>query len=200
MGRSPDMIVVVLHLGVTLWVIAPFLYFMTAGAKIFTAPELRDGGAQLGQLSFVASMMCVVCLGVFQSVVWYQVLCGATLALCSLMLYEWTRRTVIDRHFYTGLGGEVPAAVCDAGSYQFIRHPFYLSYMVAFLSAVVAFPSLPTALVSIACIGLFVYMAIDDERVLLRSELAADYQTWLSVKFWPIRDRFSAPNRPFREI
>ncbi len=131
-------IVVVLHLGVTLWVIAPFLYFMTAGAKIFTAPELRDGGAQLGQLSFVASMMCVLTFGFFQSLLWYQALCGALLALCS----------------------------------------FYLSYMVAFLSAAVAFPSSPTTVVSIACIGLFVYMAFDDERVLLRSELAADYQTY----------------------
>jgi protein-S-isoprenylcysteine O-methyltransferase Ste14 len=178
MGRSPDMLVVVLHLGVTLWVIAPFLYFMTAGAKIFTAPELRDGGAQLGQLSFVASMMCLLTFGFFQSLIWYQALCGAALALCSFLLYEWTRRTVFDRHFYTGLGGEVPAAVCDAGPYQFIRHPFYLSYMVAFLSAAAAFPSSPTTAVSIACIGLFVYMAFDDERVLLRSELAADYQTY----------------------
>ena len=31
---------------------------------------------------------------------------------------------------------------------------------------------------SVACIGLFVYMAFDDERVLLRSDLAADYQTY----------------------
>jgi protein-S-isoprenylcysteine O-methyltransferase Ste14 len=178
MGRSPDMIVVVLHLGVTLWVIAPFLYFMSAGAKIFTAPELRDGGAQLGQLSFVACMMCVLIFGFFQSLLWYQALCGAALALCAFLLYEWTRRTVIDRHFYTGLGGEVPAAVCDAGPYQFIRHPFYLSYMVAFLSAAVAFPSLPTTAVSIAGMGLFVYMAFDDERVLLRSGLAADYLTY----------------------
>jgi len=72
----------------------------------------------------------------------------------------------------------VPAAVCDAGPYQFIRHPFYLSHMVAFLSAAIAFPSLPTTAVSIASIGLFVYMAFDDERILLRSELAADYQTY----------------------
>jgi len=70
------------------------------------------------------------------------------LALISFLLYEWAWRTVIDRHFYTGLGGEFPAAVCESGPYKFLRHPFYLSYMVAFLSAAAAFPSLVTAAVS----------------------------------------------------
>src|SRR5271167_1121310 len=178
MGRSPDLIVLALHLGVALWVVGPLMYFITAGAKIFTAPALHDGGAQLGQLSFVASMMCVLCIGFFQALVWYYALCGMALALISFVLYEWAWRTVIDRNFYTGLGGEVPAAVCESGPYKFLRHPFYLSYMVAFLGAAAAFPSLVTALVSIACIGLFVYMAIDDERVLLRSALAEDYESY----------------------
>src|SRR5271167_3380655 len=171
MGHSPNMIVVTLHLGVALWVITPFLYFMTAGAKTFTVPALRDGGAQLGQYSFVSVMVCVLFLGFYQVLLWYQALCGAGLALISLVLYEWTRRTVIDRNFYTGLGGEVPSAVCENGPYKFVRHPFYLSYMVAF-------PSLVTSAVCMLSIALFVYMAFDDERVLLQSELAADYQTY----------------------
>jgi protein-S-isoprenylcysteine O-methyltransferase Ste14 len=173
-----DNVALVLHLGVALWVVTPFLYFLTAGAKTFTVPALRDGGAQLGQYSFVSVMICVLLLGFYQSLVWYQALCGAGLALSSLVLYEWTRRTVIDRNFYTGLGGEVPTAVCDAGPYRFVRHPFYLSYIVAFLGALVALPSLVTAVVCVLDIALFIYMAVDDERVLLRSGLAGDYQLY----------------------
>jgi len=63
----------------------------------------------------------------------------AFLALCSVVLYEWTRRTVVDRNFYVGLAGEVPGAVCDAGPYRYVRHPFYLSYIVAFVGVAVAF-------------------------------------------------------------
>jgi protein-S-isoprenylcysteine O-methyltransferase Ste14 len=178
MGRSPNMIIVGLHLGVALWVVTPFLYFLTAGAKTFTVPALRDGGAQLGQYSFVSVMVCVLFFGFYQSLVWYLALCGAGLALSSLVLYESTRRTVIDRNFYTGLGGEVPSAVCENGPYQFVRHPFYLSYMVAFLGALVAFPSLVTAAVCVLDIALFIYMAVDDERVLLCSGLAGDYEAY----------------------
>lgn len=175
MDRPPDMLLLALHLGVALWVVIPFVYFLTAGAKTFAIPALRDGGAQLGQLSFASVMVCVLFFGLYQGLIWYRALCGGVLALMALVLYEWTRRTVMDRHLYTGLGGEVPAAVCESGPYRFVRHPFYLSYMVAFLGAVVAFPSLETAGVCILAIALFIYMAYDDERVLLRSALAADY-------------------------
>jgi protein-S-isoprenylcysteine O-methyltransferase Ste14 len=177
MGHAPEFLLW-LHLGLALWVVTPLLYFLTAGAKTFTVPALRDGGAQLGQYSFVSVMVCVLFSGFYRSLVWYLALCGAGLALSSLVLYEWTRRTVIDRNFYAGLGGEVPSAVCENGPYKFVRHPFYLSYVVAFLGAVVAFPSLVTAVVCSLDIALFIFMAFDDERVLLRSELAADYQAY----------------------
>jgi protein-S-isoprenylcysteine O-methyltransferase Ste14 len=167
-----------LHLGVALWVAIPFVYFLTAGAKTFSVPADRDGGAVLGQVSFVSATLCVLFLGFYQALAWYQVLCGGVLALCSVVLYEWTRRSVLDRHFWTGLGGEVPAAVCEHGPYRFVRHPFYLSYMVAFVGAVVAFPSVVMAAVCVLNIALFVYMVFDDERVLLRSPLAADYEAY----------------------
>jgi protein-S-isoprenylcysteine O-methyltransferase Ste14 len=177
MGRSPGMNLVGLHLGVSLWMASPFVYFLTAGAKTFTVPA-RDSGALLGQLSFISGMACVLGLGFYKALVWYQVLCGTVLALCSVVLYEWARRTVIDRNFYIALGGEVPATVCETGPYRFVRHPFYLSYMIAFFGMVVAFPSVVSASVCVLNVTLFVYMAFDDERVLVRSPLGADYLSY----------------------
>jgi protein-S-isoprenylcysteine O-methyltransferase Ste14 len=156
---------------------SPFVYFLTAGAKTFNVPA-GDSGAVLGQISFVSGMACVLGFGFYQPLVRYQLLCGAVLALCAVVLYEWTRRTVMDRKFYTALGGDVPAAVCQSGPYKFVRHPFYLSYAIAFLAVVAAFPSLTTGCVCLLNMGLFLYMAFDDERVLLRSQLAADYQAY----------------------
>jgi protein-S-isoprenylcysteine O-methyltransferase Ste14 len=167
-----------LHLVLVLWMAIPFPYFMTAGANIFTVPKLRDNGAMFGQISFISGMVCVLVMGLFYGLLVPAAVCGAILALGAVILYEWTRRTVIDRHFYVGLAGEVPPAVCDAGPYRYVRHPFYLSYMVAFVGVAVAFPSLIVVGVCMLNIGLFVYMAIDDERVLLASPLSADYQAY----------------------
>ena len=66
--------------------------------------------------------------------------------------------------------------MCEAGPYRYVRHPFYLSYMVAFVGVAVAFPSLIVVAVCLINVGLFVYMAVDDERLLLGSALGADYR------------------------
>jgi protein-S-isoprenylcysteine O-methyltransferase Ste14 len=167
---------VALHLVLVLWMAIPFPYFMTAGANTFTVPKLRDTGAVLGQLSFISGMVCVLVMGLFYGLLVPAAICGAILSLSAVMLYEWTRRTMVDRNFYVGLAGEVPPAVCDTGPYRYVRHPSYLSYMVALVGVAVAFPSLVVSVVCALNIGLFVYMAIDDERVLSGSAIAADYQ------------------------
>jgi protein-S-isoprenylcysteine O-methyltransferase Ste14 len=167
-----------LRLAFIFWMVIPFLYFMTAGANTFTVPKLRDSGAVLGQISFVSGMACAIVMGLFYGLWVPLALSGAVLALASLMLYEWTRRTVIDRNFYVGLSGEVPGAVCETGPYRFVRHPFYLSYTVAFVAVAVAFPSLIVVGVCLLNIGLFAHMAVDDERVLLASAMAPDYRAY----------------------
>jgi protein-S-isoprenylcysteine O-methyltransferase Ste14 len=104
-----------------------FPYFMSAAANIFTVPKLRDNGAMLGYWSFISEMLCVFLMGLFYGLLVPAALFGAILAMGAVMLYEWTRRAVVDRHFYVGLAGEVPPALCDAGPYRYVRHPFYLS-------------------------------------------------------------------------
>jgi protein-S-isoprenylcysteine O-methyltransferase Ste14 len=169
---------IALHLALVLWMAIPFPYFMSAGINIFTVPKLRDNGAMLGQIAFVSGMLCVLFMGLFYTLWVPAALCGSVFALGAVMFYEWTRRTVIDRHFYVGLAGEVPPALCEAGPYRYVRHPFYLSYMLAFVGVAVAFPSLIVSGVCLLNIGLFAYMALDDERVLLRSPLAANYESY----------------------
>ena len=58
------------------------------------------------------------------------------------------------------------------------HRPFYVSYMVAFLGVALAFPSMIVAGVCLINVGLFAYMALDDERVLLASPLGADYKSY----------------------
>ncbi len=72
MGRSPGRILLALHLGASHWMVSPFVYFLTAGAKTFTVPA-RDSGAVLGQISFLSGMACVLGLGFYQALVWYLV-------------------------------------------------------------------------------------------------------------------------------
>jgi protein-S-isoprenylcysteine O-methyltransferase Ste14 len=168
----------ILHLTLVFWMLVPFLYFITAAANTFLVPKLRNNGAVLGQVSFISGMLCVVFMGLFSGLLLLPALFGCLVALCSVALYEWSRRTVLELNFHIGLAGEVSTTVCDKGPYRYVRHPFYLAYMVAFLGVAIAFPSLIVCGVCLLNIVLFMYMAFDDERVLLESPLGADYRLY----------------------
>jgi protein-S-isoprenylcysteine O-methyltransferase Ste14 len=143
------MIPLPLHFAFVLFAASPFLYFITAGAKTFTVPELRDTGASIGQTSFLSGAFGVLGVGLFRKPEIFHELFGSGLTLCSMVLYEWTRRTILGKVFYVGLGGEVPSKVCEQGPYRYVRHPLYMSYIAAFLGMVVAFPSAVTGMICI---------------------------------------------------
>ena len=63
----------------------------------------------------------------------------------SVALYEWARQTIWGRRFGLGWGDHVPEALCASGPYRYIRHPIYLSYLLAFLAVLIALPHWITA-------------------------------------------------------
>ena len=124
-------------LALTLLVTSPFQWFTVAGAKPsgFRASAIR-APPWAGQHPTPGAL-------------------GATLSVLSLALYEWARSTVAGRRFNIALAGEVPDAVCESGPYRYIRHPFYLSYVIAFLGMLVATATLVAAMVFLSdCVGI----------------------------------------------
>ena len=103
---------------------------------------------------------------------------GGTLSVLSVALYEWARRTIVGRRFAIALAEEVPEAVCEDGPYRYLRHPFYLSYVLASLGMLVATLNLIAAAVFIFNSTVFTYMARDDERTLQASALSSDYDAY----------------------
>ena len=72
----------------------------------------------------------------------------------------------------------MPETLCDEGPYRYIRHPIYLSYVLAFLAVLIALPHWITALSFLLNFALSVGAARSDERVLAGSALAADYAAY----------------------
>jgi protein-S-isoprenylcysteine O-methyltransferase Ste14 len=165
-------------LALTLLITSPFQWFTVAGAKTFRIPPFSDSGAALGGTAFLSGTAVVLWKGLFEGLDLTLGTLGATLSVLSLALYEWARSTVAGRRFNIALAGEVPDAVCESGPYRYIRHPFYLSYVIAFLGMLVATATLVAAVVFMFNLALFTYMARDDERTLEGSALGSDYGTY----------------------
>ena len=118
----------------TILLASPFQWFMGAGAKTFIRRGPSPGSAW-GSASFASGIMAIAWVGLFGGLaIDAGTLAALALALAAaaVMLDEWARRTVGARQLYIGLTDRVPGAVLETGPYRRLRHPFYLSYPLAF--------------------------------------------------------------------
>ena len=156
-----------------------FGYFTAAGASTFERDDSDVKGATLAQFSFLFTGAIATALLSFRQVLHPpNGIAAAILLLGSVALYEWARRTIRERRFHIAWSGEVPEAVCASGPYAFVRHPIYLSYVLAFLAVPIAFPRLLTLAILLLNLALYVHAALDDERSIAVSDLREAYAAY----------------------
>ena len=83
--------------------------------------------------------------------------------------------------------GMVPAnrGIQTGGLYRFVRHPLYLSYVIAFLGYVVNHPSAYNIGVYLAALLLWVLRLLAEERFLLRDSAYRDYAQNVRCRMLP---------------
>jgi protein-S-isoprenylcysteine O-methyltransferase Ste14 len=156
-----------------------FVHFMHAGARTFVLPKDGGGpGATIGQLAFTAGALVSLFCGVYYHAGLINEIAAAVLMIIGVGLYEWARQTIVGRRFHVGFSDGVPDEVCADGPYAYVRHPIYLGYMITFLALFVAYPKILTAILLALNVGAFAWMAVNDEKVLATSPLAADYEAY----------------------
>lgn len=176
-------------------------FFLAAGRTFHSTNRASEPGAWIGELAFaLCGTAPVWYLGLHRQIALPNGVVAAMLLLASLALYEWARHTIWTRRFGVGWGTHVPDEVCEAGPYRHIRHPIYLSYMLAYLAALVALPHWVTAATFVGGVALFTHAAFSDEAGIATSALAADYAAYRrrAGMFWPrprARVSSAAPGR-----
>jgi protein-S-isoprenylcysteine O-methyltransferase Ste14 len=152
-----------------------FYYFVLAGARTFEVNADDDLGSGVAQASFLSGTLGTLLVGYWADVSLWNAIAGGAQMIGALLLYEWARRTIMNRRFHIAWSGDVPDAVCRAGPYAFIRHPLYTSYMLAFSAMLAAVLSPWTLAIFAINVALFVHAARADERSIAASALADDY-------------------------
>jgi protein-S-isoprenylcysteine O-methyltransferase Ste14 len=158
-----------------------FVHFLFAGGRTFYFKDSEREGpsAYIAQFSFLFSGTMVTWgVGIRLPIPAANQAAAVLLLAASLSLYEWARQTIWGRRFGLAWGDHVPEKLCDEGPYRYIRHPIYLSYVLAFLAVLVALPHWVTALTFLTNLALFASSARSDEKVIAGSALAADYAAY----------------------
>jgi protein-S-isoprenylcysteine O-methyltransferase Ste14 len=130
----------------------------TAGMKV-----VSTCGVSFAALHFFAIL-------VTSSITPERGLLGALLYSWSLVLFWWAIKTNSSARLSAAFSPDLPVHLVKDGPYRFIRHPFYCSYVLAWLSGTM----------------LIIYWkaASIEEEKFSRSSLAAEYQTYRSRTSW----------------
>jgi protein-S-isoprenylcysteine O-methyltransferase Ste14 len=103
---------------------------------------------------------------------------GVTVAGCSLGLLEWARASIRRRYFSYLFSRDVPQFLHAVGPYAYVRHPFYASYLLAYVATAILMPGAPTLAI---LAGMFVFYraaAVTEERKFAASPLASEYDAY----------------------
>lgn len=103
---------------------------------------------------------------------------GLTLLAGALALFLWAAWANRDRKLGLAFAGAVPDHVQTCGPYAVMRHPFYTSYVLAFLGGAVAAGTLWLAPAVLAGALTYWRAARDEEGAFARSPLAKAYDDY----------------------
>lgn len=115
----------------------------------------------------------------------------ASLALVMIMAAYWLFQSALRASAGNALSlafdPTAPAQMLDGGPYRFVRHPFYVAYLIYWFGFALAAPSLPMFTLVLVLVSLYVLSALGEERALLASihgQAYRDYQRSVGF-FWP---------------
>jgi protein-S-isoprenylcysteine O-methyltransferase Ste14 len=178
------------HICVAFLLAVMFVHFAGAGARTFKYSAARDEGGQQAEIFLQLTVVIVLFLAVYYRIELLNGGVALALAACAVTLYEWCRRTIRGYGLSVIKSETLPESIVQFGPYRFVRHPFYLSYLMANIALVVAFPLIWTLLAAIANFVFFIHGARTEERNLSKSPLGPAYAEYKS------RTGMFVPGRP----
>ena len=137
---------------------------------------VRKGAVPLGAM--VISVAAVSSVAIFAWCAWVaprDAIIPLPLYAAALALFFWTIQTTRKREFVLAFTKIVPSALTVEGPYAFVRHPFYVSYLVYhFANAVATTALLPWAMFGLM-LAIYIVAARGEEQFLSQGEYKDAY-------------------------
>lgn len=138
----------------------------------------RGGLRPLGTVWGVCSLLLVL-LSRNQEIPLYSwtAVCGFVL---SLMIFWMAIRAFKDSRPAIASTAEVPAVLVTVGPYKWIRHPFYLAYMLYWVSVPIWLSQLVLLVPAVVLFAVYYRTAKEEESAMLSSDLQDVYRLYMS--------------------
>jgi protein-S-isoprenylcysteine O-methyltransferase Ste14 len=101
---------------------------------------------------------------------------GIGIQMLSAALFAWAIKTTYRRRLSIAYNPDIPEFILQSGPFRLVRHPFYTSYLLFWLSLIVMQPSIVSASVTSVLFGFYLNAAKFEEAKFARSALASAYK------------------------
>ena len=83
--------------------------------------------------------------------------------------------------------GSQPTLLFNTGPYQFVRHPFYSSYIMFWLACALATTSMMVKMMTLLLITIYTAAALQEQSIFLKSAFKSQYEAYQKRTglFWP---------------
>jgi protein-S-isoprenylcysteine O-methyltransferase Ste14 len=164
-----------------------FYGFIWSALKFFVRKSQKHHIGQLA-IKVVGGIQIFVVLGltIFENTSFEQILISTALFLLSTFYFYWTLKLAINNrdHFNFAFSESNPKVLFNSGPYRYIRHPFYFSYIIAWIGSIVITNfNLFVIVASLILIVCYFTAAIQEEREFLLSDKSGEYLEYIS-KSW----------------
>ena len=112
---------------------------------------------------------------------------AAVLYFIALAIFVMAKRAAGPGSLTLAFSGDRPNRLIKDGIYRYVRHPFYLAYIVTWTAGIVAALNPLTVVSTVVMVCFYISAARMEEQKFLLSELAPEYRSYANVAglFWP---------------
>jgi protein-S-isoprenylcysteine O-methyltransferase Ste14 len=109
-------------------------------------------------------------------------LAPAVILLCAAaLLFAVTRSTTPRKILPAAFAEEAPAGLIQSGPYRFIRHPFYVAYMLYWTGLAFAAPHPAVIIGAFGIVASYMFLARREEKRLLQGPLGTGYRDYVQA-------------------
>jgi protein-S-isoprenylcysteine O-methyltransferase Ste14 len=100
------------------------------------------------------------------------------LFVASLALFAWTVESTRRTPPTLAFDDDKPSFLLHQGPYRYVRHPFYLSYLMYWVGTAIAFDGALSWVIPVSLIAVYTQAATREEQKFAQSELAKAYECY----------------------
>jgi protein-S-isoprenylcysteine O-methyltransferase Ste14 len=180
-GEPEGIMVVGLYVATLIGFVACFASFIWAmtGTTFFTSVDgFRPGARAIQVFGLFFLIAHLVLLLQRTTIDIFSNLVALAVYMIGFWLFWWAIKTNRAKPLSLAFSRDLPEHLVETGPYKYVRHPFYASYMVAWIAGVVATGS-PVLIISVLVMSCLYYFAARmEEEKFSHSTLAAQYQAY----------------------